>query len=112
MKKYLIILLISFISLIGLSHQKDSIIHVTENLYMISGDGGNVSFLVTEDGVLVVDSGLPKLDGKNIEELIASVTDEKIKYLIFTHYHYDHTFGAVGLSDDIVIISHDNFIKT
>jgi cyclase len=81
---------------------------ITDSLYMISGLGGNVAFLVTEEGVLVVDSGTMPEHGKEITAEIEKITDKPIKYLIYTHYHGDHTHGAQGLPSNITTISHIN----
>jgi cyclase len=81
---------------------------ITDNLYMISGLGGNVAFLVTDEGVLVVDSGTIPEHGKEIAAEIEKITDKPIKYLIYTHYHGDHTHGAQGLPSNVTAISHIN----
>lgn len=91
--------------------QSDSLFKVTDGLYMITGLGGNVSFLVTDEGVLLVDSGTSRQSGKVISRLIKSVTSLPIKYLILTQYHLDHTFGACGLEDKPLVISHVNLTK-
>ncbi len=58
------------------------------------GWNGNAGFVVTSDGVVVIDSlGTPKL-GKRMIATIRSVTDKPIKYLIITHNHPDHSYGA------------------
>jgi len=107
MKKSLILTVLFSLTLFpGFGQQGDSLIQVTEKLYMISGLGGNATFLVTQEGVLLVDAGTVKKDGRAIEKHIRSVTDRPVKYLVYTHYHYDHANGACGLSDDPVIISH------
>lgn len=84
---------------------------ITENLYAIFGKGGNVAFLVTDDGVLVVDSGTYPSAGKELVEKIAQVTDKEIKYLVLTHYHGDHTQGAQYFTSEAVVISHANTRK-
>jgi glyoxylase-like metal-dependent hydrolase (beta-lactamase superfamily II) len=67
-------------------------LHVQGNVYMIVGDGGNVSVQVGSDGVLLVDSGL----AQNADRLIAEVrklSKGPIRYLINTHVHPDHVGG-------------------
>lgn len=65
--------------------------HVRGNLYALEGKGGNSAFYATGDGVILVDT---KNNGADIAEeildLIRSVTDEPVKYVINTHYHQDH----------------------
>jgi len=58
------------------------------------GWNGNAGFVVTNDGVVVIDSlGTPKL-GKRMIATIRSVTSKPVKYLIVTHNHPDHSYGA------------------
>jgi glyoxylase-like metal-dependent hydrolase (beta-lactamase superfamily II) len=58
------------------------------------GFNGNAGFVVTGAGVVVIDAlGTPKL-GKRLIATIRSVTEQPIKYLILTHNHPDHAYGA------------------
>lgn len=65
---------------------------VKPGLFMVVGNGGNVSVRVTPDGVILVDS---KNAGQAIYDdlvgKIAGVSDKPVKWLIDTHYHFDHT---------------------
>lgn len=85
---------------------------VAGNLYLLEGlDGGNVAFLVTEEGVLVVDSGTsPEESGRILAE-IAKLTAKPVKYLVLTHYHGDHTFGLQSFPPETVIIGHKNLVE-
>lgn len=93
---------------LSLAQNKEELIKVTNQLYMISGMGGNVSFLVTDDGVLVVDAGNTPGAIKTIEKHIKSVTDKPIKYLVYTHYHLDHTLGICGYDKNFTIVGQEN----
>lgn len=86
---------------------------VAKDLYMISGlaGSGNVAFFVTGEGVLVVDSGELPVLGKTIVDLIKKKTKKPVTHMIFTHYHYDHTYGINGFPKDIKIIGHANVVK-
>jgi cyclase len=67
-------------------------LHVQGNVYMIAGDGGNVTVQTGSDGILLVDSGL----AANADLLIAEVrkiSKGPIRYLINTHVHPDHVGG-------------------
>ena len=82
---------------------------VAGGLYLMEGmEGGNVAFLVTDEGVLVVDSGTSPEQGKLVMEAIAAKTDKPVKYLVLTHYHGDHTFGLQAFPASTVIISQQN----
>src|SRR5947207_14352097 len=53
---------------------------VSANLYMIVGSGGNVAFMPTDEGVLVVDDKFAQ-DAPQIMQKIRSVTDKPIRYV-------------------------------
>jgi glyoxylase-like metal-dependent hydrolase (beta-lactamase superfamily II) len=58
------------------------------------GFNGNAGFVVTGEGVLVIDAlGTPRL-GQRLIASIRSVTDQPIRYLVLTHNHPDHAYGA------------------
>lgn len=81
---------------------------ITENLYAISDlGGGNIAFLVTAEGVVVVDASfLPSL-AKDIISIVKKVSDKPIKYLILTHSHIDHINGVEGFPNDVKVIAHE-----
>jgi glyoxylase-like metal-dependent hydrolase (beta-lactamase superfamily II) len=82
---------------------------VADGLYLMEGlAGGNVAFLVTDEGVLVVDSGTSPDAGRLIVAEIAKKTDKPIQYLVLTHYHGDHTFGLQAFPASTVIIAQQN----
>jgi cyclase len=84
---------------------------ITDNLYMIMGGGGNVAFLVTEEGVLVVDSKTFPYQGEEVVDKIRQVTDKEIKYLIYTHYHGDHVQGGQSFPQSALFVAHANTAK-
>jgi len=61
-------------------------------IYMISGDGGNITVQVGSQGVLVVDTGLAPLAPKAMAE-IRKLSKGPIHYIINTHVHPDHVGG-------------------
>ena len=64
---------------------------VTDNVYLIRGGfSGNVTVLVSEDDVTIVDDKF-EADFEGIVDLVASVTDRPIRRVINTHLHGDHT---------------------
>lgn len=71
---------------------------IKENLYEISpepevnGAGGNVTILVTGEGVILVDDKCD-WDHDGIFAKVKTLTDKPIKYVINTHQHGDHTGG-------------------
>ena len=80
---------------------------VKDDLYVISGDGGNVAAYITDEGVIIVDD---KFDA-DVPEILAkikSVTDKPVKYVLNTHQHGDHTGGNQKLLPSAEIIIHEN----
>ena len=70
---------------------------------------GNAGFVVTNDGVVVIDTlGTPKL-GERLIATIRTVTDKPIRYLIVTHNHPDHAYGTVAFKrlGGVTIIAHE-----
>jgi glyoxylase-like metal-dependent hydrolase (beta-lactamase superfamily II) len=55
--------------------------------------GSNAAFLVTDDGVLVIDARTHPRLGQDLIERIRKITDKPIKWLVNTHFHGDHHFG-------------------
>jgi glyoxylase-like metal-dependent hydrolase (beta-lactamase superfamily II) len=60
---------------------------------MLSGIGGNVGVLVTDEGVLVVDTMTFVRQGEAIIERIRGFTHQRVLAILNTHYHRDHTHG-------------------
>lgn len=77
------------------------------------GFNGNAGFVVTEDSVVVIDSlGSPRL-GQRMIKTIKTVTDKPIKYLIITHNHPDHAYGAIAFKKQkgVTVIGHQGTMK-
>jgi glyoxylase-like metal-dependent hydrolase (beta-lactamase superfamily II) len=69
------------------------------NVYMLEGQGGNITVAVAKDGVIMVDGQFAPLHDK-IKAAIEAVSKQPIKYLINTHYHGDHTGGNESFARD------------
>src|ERR1700722_3074760 len=59
------------------------VLPVQGNVYLLSGDGGNITAQVGEDGVLLVNAGRGEMTGK-LMEAIRTISDKPIHYLINT----------------------------
>jgi glyoxylase-like metal-dependent hydrolase (beta-lactamase superfamily II) len=73
-------------------------------VYAVLGDTGrgvegrpNAGFVVTADGVVVIDALSSPRQGEQLLRTIRRVTDRPIAWLVLTHHHPDHHFGAVVL---------------
>ncbi len=74
-----------------------------DNVYMLEGQGGNITVAVAQNGIIVVDGQFAPLHDK-IEAAIATLSNLPIKYLINTHYHGDHTGGNESFAKDGVLV--------
>ena len=83
---------------------------VAENLYALTGDGGNMAFLVTDDGILLIDTATKPL-APEIHAAIKAISDKPIKYVFLTHYHFDHVGASAQLSKEATIIAQENARK-
>lgn len=83
-------------------------IEVRNGIYMFMGAGGNVAVSTGEDGVLIVDDQYAEMTAK-IDAAIDEITDEPTRYVVNTHWHWDHTGGNENYGNaGIPIIAHDN----
>ena len=60
--------------------------------WMLEGQGGNMTVIVGDDAVILVDTEFAPLHGK-IKAAIAGLSDKPVKYVVNTHLHGDHTGG-------------------
>src|SRR5258706_13020831 len=70
-----------------------------DNIYMLEGQGGNITVAVANDGIIMVDGQFAPLHDK-IKAVIAVISNLPIKYLINTHFHCDHTGGNETFAKD------------
>jgi cyclase len=80
---------------------------VKDNLYMITGGGGNTAAFITDKGVVVVDTKYAKW-GQAILDKIKSVTDKPVTIIINTHTHGDHVGSNNEFAGNIEIVAHEN----
>lgn len=85
---------------------------VAEGVYFVSGTGAmvtrsNAMVVVTEEGVLVVDSHITPAAGRALIEGIAQITDEPIRTLVNTHFHYDHAHGNQAFGPGVRVVGHE-----
>ena len=80
---------------------------VKENLYMITGGGGNTAAFVIDEGVVVVDTKNPEW-GNAILDKIRTVTDKPVTTIINTHTHGDHVGSNIDFSLPVEVVAHAN----
>jgi glyoxylase-like metal-dependent hydrolase (beta-lactamase superfamily II) len=80
---------------------------VKDNLYVITGGGGNTAAFITDKGVVVVDTKLPGL-GQQILDKLKSVTDKPVMMIINTHTHGDHVGSNNAFTGNVEFVAQEN----
>ena len=83
---------------------------VAGNVYMLEGSGGNIGVSVGADGILIVDDQFAPLADK-IRAALKELGQGKLRFILNTHWHGDHTGGNVVFGPEAPIIAHDNVRK-
>jgi cyclase len=84
---------------------------VRRGVSIFSEKGGTIAYLITKEGIVLVDSQFPEQSGHLISEL-KKLSDSSFKFLINTHHHGDHTSGNIaykGLVEHVV--AHKNSLE-
>ena len=87
--------------------QQAEIQKLDENLFVITGGGGNTAAFITEAGVVLVDTKLANW-GERIMEKVRSVTDKPVTTIINTHPHGDHVGSNEHFQASVQIVAHEN----
>ena len=83
-------------------------IKITESIYMLEGSGGNIGALVGKDGIILIDDQFAPLTDK-IKKALAKLSDKPVKFVINTHFHFDHTGGNENFGGEgVIIVSQEN----
>ena len=78
------------------SKTKIEALKVRDNIYMLVGEGGNITVQIGNDGVLIVDTQYEPLADRILAK-IRELSKGPIRYIIDTHHHGDHTGGNARL---------------
>jgi len=75
---------------------------LADGIYAVLGDTGrgsegrpNAGFVVTGEGVVVIDALASPRQGEALLNTIRGVTRQPVRWLVLTHHHPDHHFGAI-----------------
>lgn len=84
---------------------------VGENLYALIAEGGNLGVSIGEDGTFLIDDQFAPLTRKLLWQ-IGELGGGTPRFLVNTHWHFDHTGGNENLgAEGTLIIAHDNVRK-
>ena len=81
---------------------------LTDTIFLLQGVGGNIVCQTGPDGKLVIDSGIAT-GTHHLLDALEKLGEQKLKLLVNTHWHYDHTSGNAELHlEGAFIIAQDN----
>ena len=83
---------------------------VAGNVYMLEGSGGNIGVSIGNDGVLIVDDQFAPLAEK-IRAALEKLSQGRLRFVLNTHHHGDHTGGNEIFGETATIVAHSNVRK-
>jgi cyclase len=89
-------------------HAAASVHKIGPDLYAYISDNdasANSTFLVSDQGILVVDTGLNAEEGRKLLTEIRKFSQAQVRWIVNTHYHPDHRGGNSAVGPDAIIIS-------
>jgi cyclase len=86
---------------------ENKLVKITDDLYVIAGDGSNTTVYLTDEGVILVDDKFER-DYDDIQAKIKSLTDKPVKYVVNTHFHPSSAGGNERWRTSAQIIAHSN----
>jgi len=107
---FAILVMVGFLPAWGQDFDKEEIqtSPLRDNLYLLTGIGGNIVVFAGADGTLIVDDEYRELSSK-LMVAIEKITDRPVRFVINSHWHSDHTGGNEMLGKaGAVIIAHED----
>jgi cyclase len=83
---------------------------VAGSVWMLQGSGGNIGVSVGEDGIVMVDDQFAPLVPK-IKAALAKISQKPVRFLVNTHWHFDHVGGNALMAETATILAHENVRK-
>ena len=80
---------------------------VAGSVYVLYGQGGNIGVSAGPDGILIIDDQFAPLAPK-IKAALKGIQDAPLKWILNTHFHFDHTGGNEIFGKEAPIIAHEN----
>jgi cyclase len=79
--------------------------------YATGGVGSNNVVIINDRNVLLVDTGTTPATARDFVSDVHMITNKPIRYVVNTHWHYDHTDGNQIFGPNVQIIAHD-YVRT
>ena len=81
------------------------------DISVLFGSGGNITVLTGPEGKLLVDAGIA-VSRPKIQAALDGISPAPIKYVVNTHWHWDHTDGNEWVHDlGATVVAHENTLK-
>ncbi len=115
MFKRFVLILFTIVLIVSPAHSAEpDVVKLADGVFGFIGNEGatNSGFVVTDDGVIVIDTQGPEELSLLLKSKIQKITDKPVLYVINTHFHGDHTFGNQYFKNAKEIISHENTKKS
>jgi len=112
MRKYVLLSIVSVLAVAAVAAYtqapqaaKLDVVKIKDDLFVIHNDfvPGNVTALITNEGVVLVDDKF-EVDSANVVAEVKKLTNQPIKYVINTHHHSDHSGGNAKLQQMGVLV--------
>ena len=89
---------------------------ITADIYTAMGTGtmnvgANSPIIINDADVMIVDSHITPASARVLLEELKTITDKPVRFVVNTHYHFDHTHGNQVFDPDVAIIGHE-FTRT
>jgi glyoxylase-like metal-dependent hydrolase (beta-lactamase superfamily II) len=84
------------------------VVPVAAGVYMLEGIGGNIGLSVGKDDAFIIDDQFAPLSAK-IKAAVATVTPKPVRFVVNTHWHFDHVGGNEAMAGSgAIIFAHEN----
>ncbi len=89
---------------------------VTDGIYYSTSSGtmnvgANSPVIITDTEALIIDSSITPASARAMVADLKAITDKPIKFVVDSHYHYDHAHGNQIFGPDVQVIGHENTYK-
>ena len=90
----------------NLTQNLSGLIKVTDDIYSFGSNGYFSLIMITDEGIIIVDP-VNQQHSENMLDAIKEISDKPIKYLIYSHNHWDHIAGG-KVFEDTTVLSHED----
>lgn len=96
---------------VPLNFGKATTVDLGNGVYTFTKQGARNIFIVTDEGVIATDPISPEI-AESYRAEIRKVTDKPVKYVVYSHQHWDHVRGAQIFKDEGArIVSHQKCVR-